>query len=77
MTRTIAVVHNAVTDPDRPDEADVLVQVDAVSRALTGLGYRPVSVPCDLNLAALKTPWRISGLWGCSTWWNHLKTGVA
>jgi D-alanine-D-alanine ligase len=54
MTRTIAVVHNAVTDPARPDEADVLVQVDAVSRALTGLGYHPVSVPCGLNLAALK-----------------------
>jgi len=54
MTRFIAVLHNAVTDPDRPDEADVLVQVDAVSRALTGLGYHPVPVPCDLNLAALK-----------------------
>lgn len=54
MTRSIAIVHNAVTDPDRPDEADVLVQVDAVSRALTGLGYHPVPVPCDLDLAALK-----------------------
>ncbi|EMS79711.1 D-alanine--D-alanine ligase family protein [Desulfotignum phosphitoxidans] len=54
MNRCIAVVHNAVTDPTRPDEADVLVQVDAVSRALTGLGYDPVPVPCDLNLAALK-----------------------
>jgi len=55
MTRPIAVVHNAVTGPARPDETDVLVQVDAVSRALTGLGYYPVAVPCDLNLAALKT----------------------
>jgi D-alanine-D-alanine ligase len=55
MNRMIAIVHNAVTDPDRPDEADVMVQVDAVSRALTGLGYHPLTVPCDLNLAALKT----------------------
>ena len=55
MTRPIAVVHNAVTGPARPDETDVLVQVDAVSRALTGLGYHPVPVPCNLNLAALKT----------------------
>jgi D-alanine-D-alanine ligase len=53
MTRTIAIVHNAVTNPALPDEADVLVQVEAVSRALTDLGYRPVPVPCDLNLAAL------------------------
>jgi D-alanine-D-alanine ligase len=55
MNHTIAIVHNAVTDPARPDEADVLVQVAAVSRALTGLGYHPVPVSCDLNLAALKT----------------------
>lgn len=54
MNRFIAVVHNAVTDPTRPDEADVLVQVDAISAALTGLGYNPIPVPCDLNLAALK-----------------------
>jgi D-alanine-D-alanine ligase len=55
MNRTIAIVHNAVTDPARPDEADVLVQVAAVSRALSSLGYHPVPVPCDLNLAVLKT----------------------
>jgi D-alanine-D-alanine ligase len=54
MNQTIAVVHNAVTDPALPDEADVLVQVDAVSAALTGLGYHPVPVPCTLDLAALK-----------------------
>jgi D-alanine-D-alanine ligase len=54
MTRTIAVVYNAVTAPDRPDEADVLVQAAAVSDALTALGYHPVPVPCTLDLAALK-----------------------
>ncbi len=54
MNRSIAVVHNAVTDPARPDEADVLVQVDAVSEALNGLGYDPIPVPCTLDLNALK-----------------------
>jgi D-alanine-D-alanine ligase len=54
MNRTIAVVHNAVTDLAGPDEADVLVQLDAVSAALTVLGYHPVPVPCTLDLAALK-----------------------
>ncbi|MCF8092376.1 MAG: D-alanine--D-alanine ligase [Desulfotignum sp.] len=54
MNRCIAVVHNAVTDPAGPDEADVLVQVDAVSEALKGLGYDPIPVPCTLDLNALK-----------------------
>ena len=54
MNRTIAVVHNAVTDPAMPDETDILVQVDAVSAALNSLGYDPVPVPCTLDLAALK-----------------------
>jgi D-alanine-D-alanine ligase len=54
MNRSIAVVHNAVTDPAGPDEADVLVQVDAVSEALKDLGYDPIPVPCTLDLAALK-----------------------
>ncbi len=54
MNRSIAVVHNAVTDPAGPDEADVLVQVDAVSEALKGLGYDPIPVPCTLDLAALR-----------------------
>jgi len=54
MNRTIAVVHNAVTDRALPDEADVLVQVDAVSNALTSLGYDPIPMPCTLDLAALK-----------------------
>jgi len=28
MNRTIAVVHNAVTDPAGPDEADVMVKLE-------------------------------------------------
>lgn len=54
MNLTIAVVHNAVTDLALPDEADVLVQVDAVSAVLASLGYDPIPVPCTLDLAALK-----------------------
>jgi D-alanine-D-alanine ligase len=54
MNRFIAVVHNAVTDPAGPDEADVLVQVDAVSEALNSLGYDSIPVPCTLDLAALQ-----------------------
>ncbi|MDZ7664384.1 MAG: D-alanine--D-alanine ligase [Desulfotignum sp.] len=54
MNRTIAIVHNAVIDPAKPDEADVLVQVAAVTAALSGLGYHPVPVPCTLDLTALK-----------------------
>ncbi|MFO7911938.1 MAG: D-alanine--D-alanine ligase [Desulfotignum sp.] len=54
MNRTVAIVHNAVTNPALPDEADVLVQVDAVSAALNSLGYDPIPVPCTLDLNALK-----------------------
>jgi D-alanine-D-alanine ligase len=51
----IAVVHNAVSDNSLPDEQDVLVQVKSVSAALEQLGYRPVAIPCDLNLERLKS----------------------
>lgn len=55
MNKTIAVVHNAVKDNSLPDEQDVLIQVASVSDALRHLGYRPVAVPCDLNLDILKS----------------------
>ncbi len=35
------------------DEADVLVQADAVGAALAGAGHEAFAVPCDLDLAAL------------------------
>ena len=50
----IAIVHNAIEDSDRPDEADVQVQVDAVSNALTELEHETVTVPCTLDLSRLK-----------------------
>ena len=50
----IAVLHNAVGDESAPDEADVLVQVAAVSSALEERGHEAVAVPCDLNLATVR-----------------------
>ena len=55
MNRTIAVVHNAVTDSSLPDEQDVLIQVEAVSEALVVLNYKPEPLPCDLDLENLKS----------------------
>ncbi|MDY0220590.1 MAG: D-alanine--D-alanine ligase [Desulfobacterium sp.] len=54
MKQTIAIVHNRVGKNPLPDEMDVLTQVEAVSRAITNLGYNPVPVACDLDLSALK-----------------------
>jgi len=55
VNQTIAVVHNAVSDSSLPDEQDVLIQVEAVSEALMVLGYKPVPLPCDLDLENLKS----------------------
>jgi len=38
-----------------PDEADVLVQADAVAGALAGLGHAVATLDCDLDLARLQT----------------------
>jgi D-alanine-D-alanine ligase len=38
-----------------PDEEDVLIQVEAVSNALTNLDYKPEPLPCDLDLENLKS----------------------
>jgi D-alanine-D-alanine ligase len=50
----VAVLYNAVGDAADPDERDVLDQLDAVTGALGSLGHRVESVPCDLDLAALR-----------------------
>lgn len=50
----IAVVHNATTPEDRPDELDVLVQAEAVSQSLTELGHEVVMMPCTLDLLSIK-----------------------
>ena len=54
MNKTIAIVHNRVNNASLPDELDVLVQVDAVTQALSGLGYEPIAVACDIDLGTLK-----------------------
>ncbi len=50
----VAVVYNAVANESRPDESDVLIQIDAVAQALKQLGHRVVSLACNLNLAAVR-----------------------
>lgn len=53
-SRTVVILHGAVAAGAQPDELDVLTQVDAVAAALMSLGYKPVAVPVDLNLARAK-----------------------
>jgi D-alanine-D-alanine ligase len=46
----VVVLHNAVSAQPTPDERDVLVQLDAVSAALSSLGHEAIPLPCDLEL---------------------------
>lgn len=50
----VAVVHNAILTPPTPDEADTLVQRDAVLAALARLGHEAFSLSCDLDLRSLR-----------------------
>ncbi|MCU0563934.1 MAG: D-alanine--D-alanine ligase [Desulfobacterales bacterium] len=50
----IAILHNAVSGADAPDEQDVLVQVAAVAEALGRLGHDARPLACTLDLAALR-----------------------
>lgn len=50
----VAILFNAVTDKNTPDEQDVIVQVEAVSDALLQLGHTPELLACDLDLASLQ-----------------------
>src|SRR5215468_9015802 len=50
----VAVVYGAVAADAAPDEQDVLVEVDTVQQALTGLGFAPVAVPLTLDLEAAR-----------------------
>ncbi|MEJ2169260.1 MAG: D-alanine--D-alanine ligase [Desulfobacterales bacterium] len=49
----VSVVYNAVTDDGRADEQDVLVQVDAVRKALRALGHAAYTLPAGLELGQL------------------------
>jgi len=48
--KNVVVLHNQVTADSPKDELDVLVQAEAVAKALTALGYRPLTVPFSLDL---------------------------
>jgi D-alanine-D-alanine ligase len=47
----VLILHNAVADAALPDDADVLMQVEAVGGALDGLGHGSTVLACDLDLA--------------------------
>ena len=49
----VAILHNAVSADAPLEDQDTLLQVDAVSAALSRLGHEPVALACTLNLAAL------------------------
>ena len=49
----IVILHQAVTEEDTVEDKDVLVQVEAVSRALRQLGHRAFALPCTLNLGSM------------------------
>ncbi|MBN1256799.1 MAG: D-alanine--D-alanine ligase [Planctomycetes bacterium] len=49
------VLHNAVEECARNDDADVLTQRDTVSKALSQLGHEVLTFPCTSELSALKT----------------------
>lgn len=48
----IALLHDANAEGGRPDEADALVQLAAVSDALTALGHTTLRLPLGLDLLA-------------------------
>jgi D-alanine-D-alanine ligase len=50
----VSVVYNAVTDDGPADEQDVLVQVDAVRKALRVSGHEAFTLPAGLELGQLR-----------------------
>jgi D-alanine-D-alanine ligase len=50
----VSVVYNAVMEDGPADEQDVLIQVDAVRKALRTLGHESFSLPAGLELGQLR-----------------------
>jgi D-alanine-D-alanine ligase len=50
----IAIVNNAVSQADAPDQRDVLVQVDSISDALITLGHEVKTITCGLDLSYVR-----------------------
>jgi D-alanine-D-alanine ligase len=53
-TMRVTILHNAVPADAPPEDQDTLVEVDAVSIALTRLGHEPATLACSLDLAAMR-----------------------
>ncbi len=51
----VALLHNAVSAEDSAADRDVLVQAEAVEKALDQLGHKWVALPCTLDLGAVRT----------------------
>lgn len=49
----VGILYDEPADTDAAPDQDVLVQRDAVARALDNLGHTPVSIGCTLDLASL------------------------
>ena len=56
----IAIVHNEVGENGRIDERDVLIQAEAISKALDELRHKVFQLPCGLDLMEIKC--RLEGL---------------
>jgi D-alanine-D-alanine ligase len=54
IPKTIAIIHNPVTENSSADERDVLDQVEEVVENLTSLGYTPVVLSFNPNLLEMK-----------------------
>jgi D-alanine-D-alanine ligase len=50
----IVVLHNAVASNDSPEDLDTLTQVAAVQDSITRLGHQATTVPCSLDLEAVR-----------------------
>lgn len=50
----IAILHSAVPDDATLEDQDTLVQADTVIKALARLGHEATTVPCTLDLSALR-----------------------
>ncbi|MFZ5830807.1 MAG: D-alanine--D-alanine ligase family protein [Planctomycetota bacterium] len=50
----VCILHNAVSDEAALDDQDVLVQVEAVARALGHLCHEQSVLPCTLNLESVR-----------------------
>ncbi|HOC38932.1 MAG TPA: D-alanine--D-alanine ligase, partial [Thermodesulfobacteriota bacterium] len=46
----VAILHDSVSESSSPDQVDVLLQAEAVSNALSELGFEPIPVSVSLDV---------------------------